>query len=462
MDTRYERSQDVRKSREDYTKQTPPRSVDATELYGAYRKVYESGRKDAKRWELSLRGERRSPSPRACNLDARSARSPRPAYKELRLKVREVDTRQEKERHEREKERQERDRAEKEKEKRRRARDEIQHFPYTVGMALGGGAYRVDRQLGDGTFGRVLECTLLDRAGGGTVAVKVIRQVKKYAEAAKIEAQILRKIKHLAPNSGCVELLDTFQEGPYYCLVFETLGQSLYDFLRANKYRGYFMSDIQSFVHQVLKALAALHKVHLTHTDLKLENVLLVHSANSMQVSRRTHEQLRRPNDTLVKLIDFGGSTFANEHHSAIINTRQYRAPEVTLALGWDEKSDLWSAGCLAAELYTGRMLFTTHDSLEHLAMIEAQVGVIPPYMCERPGAAAAKYVNGPRLRWPGDASAESRRQVAACQRLEDLPLPRHAEFGVFLRYLLRICPLQRPTAREASKHAFFSMKLPE
>merc|ERR1719482_2451286 len=127
------------------------------------------------------------------------------------------------------------------------------------------------------------------------------------------------------------------------------------------------MADVQKFVQQIMRALAAIHKIRLTHTDLKRENV-------------------RRPVDPQVKLIDFGGSTFASDHHSSIINTRQYRAPEVTLGVGWEESSDLWSAGCLAAELYTGRMLFPTHDNLEHLAMMEASVGPMPRWMCERAG----------------------------------------------------------------------------
>lgn len=59
-----------------------------------------------------------------------------------------------------------------------------------------------------------------------------------------------------------------------------------------------------------------------------------------------------------------------DEYHSPLINTRQYRSPEVILDIGWSFASDVWSLGCILIELYTGKLLFGTHDHLEHLAMI--------------------------------------------------------------------------------------------
>jgi len=102
--------------------------------------------------------------------------------------------------------------------------------------------------------------------------------------------------------------------------------------------------------------------------------------------------------DDEIKIIDFGGATYANEHHTALINTRQYRAPEVILGkvlkpfigilnlnlLGcskWDEKSDIWSLACIFAELYTGEMFFPTHENIEHLALMEKTCGPLPYWM---------------------------------------------------------------------------------
>ena len=51
-------------------------------------------------------------------------------------------------------------------------------------------------------------------------------------------------------------------------------------------------------------------------------------------------------------VIDFGGATYGNDKSkSRIVNTRQYRGPEVTLELGWSFPSDMWSAGCILAEV---------------------------------------------------------------------------------------------------------------
>merc|ERR1719443_921573 len=78
-----------------------------------------------------------------------------------------------------------------------------------------------------------------------------------------------------------------------------------------------------------------------------------------------------RPASSTIKLIDFGNATYEDEHHSSIINTRQYRGPEVILSLGWHERSDIWSMGCILMELYTGELLFGTHENLEHLHLME-------------------------------------------------------------------------------------------
>jgi serine/threonine protein kinase len=60
-------------------------------------------------------------------------------------------------------------------------------------------------------------------------------------------------------------------------------------------------------------------------------------------------------------VIDFGGATYDDdEDKSTVISTRQYRAPEVTMKLGWSFPSDLWSVGCIIGEIYSGDLLFQT------------------------------------------------------------------------------------------------------
>ena len=99
------------------------------------------------------------------------------------------------------------------------------------------------------------------------------------------------------------------------------------------------------------------------------ENILLMNNEETTYRSWDGSSQ-RIPVSTKVKIIDFGGATYNNEKKSSIINTRQYRAPEVILGWGWSYPSDLWSAGSIIAECYVGELLFATHDNAEHLALM--------------------------------------------------------------------------------------------
>lgn len=91
-----------------------------------------------------------------------------------------------------------------------------------------------------------------------------------------------------------------------------------------------------------------------------------------------------------------GGATFDYEHHFPIINTMQYRSPEVILGCTkWDSSSDIWGVACIVIELLTGtynwvnhigELFFSTLNCHEHLAMIEKVCGPIPDWMVNRTG----------------------------------------------------------------------------
>ena len=91
----------------------------------------------------------------------------------------------------------------------------------------------------------------------------------------------------------------------------------------------------------------------VTHTDLKPENLLFVVPGDwSVEFVGPGKKPVRRMRDSRVKLIDFGSATFEWEHHSSVVSTRHYRAPEVILELGWSHPCDVWSIGCIIFELY--------------------------------------------------------------------------------------------------------------
>lgn len=340
--------------------------------------------------------------------------------------------------------------------------DRIVHFSWKEGMILDG-VYRIERKMGDGTFGRVLLCKHLTT--GKEYAIKVIRNKKRYTKSAKIEADILKKIQNNnAQNNNIVRYYGRFMHKNHMCLIFEPLGPSLYEILKKNEFRGFPLDDIKCFCIEILKSLRYLRKIRLTHTDIKPENILLDDSSFLGKIvtivehaDKRELTRIFRTQSTGIRLIDFGCATFNDDYHGSIINTRQYRAPEVILNLGWNEASDMWSLGCVLAEMYTGYLLFKTHDHLEHLALIESRLGPIPRRMLINSlKTNGVQYIHKQELRlnWPeGAENSVSENYVSRCAPLSDIV--KNKEFCEFLKFILEIDPCCRPTPTEALRHKF-------
>merc|ERR1712216_980976 len=127
------------------------------------------------------------------------------------------------------------------------------------------------------------------------------------------------------------------------------------------------LGRLQVVSRQLLIALEYIHSLWLIHSDLKPENILM------QSYSRR-----------LVKLIDFGSSCFVDDHLSSYVQSRSYRAPEVLLGLPYDQKIDLWSLGCILAELWTGYVLFQNDSVQSMLARIIGIIGKVPYSMMMR------------------------------------------------------------------------------
>lgn len=356
-------------------------------------------------------------------------------------------------------------------------KEDIVHFDWHDEMVLDS-RYQIKSLCGDGTFGRVL--LAYDQRRQRDVAIKVIRDVEKYRRCAKREAELLRDIRDADTRnkSRCVRLYDKFlHEGKYFCLVCEVLGASLYDVLKGNQYRGFFLEDIQSIIQQCLQALSFLHEeLHMAHTDLKLENILFRCTEDpvpavfprdgTQRESRHRHRgHYVRPASTGIKLIDFGNATYDDDHHSRIVNTRQYRAPEVILHNGWKESSDLWSMGCIAMETYTGELLFRTHANLEHLFLMEKIVEPIPQHMFDKSGVEARdEFLEEVKGKWQlrkdeFAADEAGTAKVAKVHKLADTVLSKHRSLTDVTARMLRTDPSKRPTAGELLRDPFFSIQ---
>ncbi|KAF3832549.1 hypothetical protein F7725_026214 [Dissostichus mawsoni] len=122
------------------------------------------------------------------------------------------------------------------------------------------------------------------------------------------------------------------------------LEQNLYDFLKQNKFSPLPLKVIRPVLQQVATALKKLKSMGLIHADLKPENIMLV-------------DPVRQP--YRVKVIDFGSASHVSKAVcSTYLQSRYYRAPEIILGLPFSEAIDMWSLGCVIAELFLGWPLY--------------------------------------------------------------------------------------------------------
>ncbi|KAF7123438.1 hypothetical protein RHSIM_Rhsim12G0039100 [Rhododendron simsii] len=346
--------------------------------------------------------------------------------------------------------------------------DKDGHYMFELGENLTL-RYKILRKIGEGTFGQVFECW--DREAKEMVAIKVVRSIKKYCEAAMMEIDVLQLLgRYDRCGSRCVQIRNWFDYRNHICIVFEKLGPSLFDFLRKNNYRSFPVDLVREIGRQLLECVAFTHDMRLIHTDLKPENILFI-SPDYVKVpdykvgscSPRDGSCFKRlPKSSAIKVIDFGSTAYEHQEHNYIVSTRHYRAPEVILGLGWSYPCDIWSVGCILVELCSGEALFQTHENLEHLAMMERVLGPIPEHMLRRVDRHAEKYVKRGRLDWPeGATSRDSIKAVMKLPRLQNLVM-HHVDHSAgdlidLLQGLLRYDPSMRMTAHEALRHPFFT-----
>ncbi|XP_012537396.1 dual specificity protein kinase CLK2 isoform X2 [Monomorium pharaonis] len=337
--------------------------------------------------------------------------------------------------------------------------DEDGHLVYQSGDILAN-RYKVLATLGEGTFGKVVK--VKDLQMDHIMALKIIKNVEKYREAAKLEINALEKIANKDPDGQhlCVKMLDWFNYHGHMCIAFEMLGLSVFDFLRDNSYQPYPLEHVRHIGYQLCYAVKFLHDNKLTHTDLKPENILFVDSDYDSTYNSKKRRDMRRVKRTDIRLIDFGSATFDHEHHSTIVSTRHYRAPEVILELGWSQPCDVWSIGCILFELYLGNTLFQTHDNREHLAMMERILGTIPHRMARK---TKTKYFYHGKLDWDDESSAGSyvRDNCKPLHRYMLSDDEEHRQLFDLIQRMLKYEPSQRITLKDALIHTFFDA-LPE
>jgi serine/threonine protein kinase len=281
--------------------------------------------------------------------------------------------------------------------------------------------YITSEKVGKGTYGVVFKAK--DKKTGELVALKTIQldEDEGIPSTAVREIALLKYLKH--PN--VVSLHDVIHMADKLTMVFEFLELDLKKYLDACGSNGLEVITVKSLLYQLLSGVAFCHKQRVLHRDLKPANLLLNRAG-------------------ILKLADFGlARTFSMDvrefKHEVI--TLWYRSPELLMgSTHYSTEVDLWSVGCIFAEMINGYPTFPGANDAEQLNMILSVLGTpnlqVWPEQAQLPG-----YKNMKSF------PAKSWKKI--CSRIEDDGLN-------LLSRLLHFNPKSRITAEEAMAHPFF------
>ncbi|CAO4365950.1 unnamed protein product [Caenorhabditis nigoni] len=311
------------------------------------------------------------------------------------------------------------------------------------GFWLEGTPYVALDNIGAGAFGVV--CKALDKRFKKTVAIKKVRDAYKSKSSAKCalrEIRILRELSH----ENVISVTDVFMTGSGFekdvYLVMELMETDLHQVLRSSQ--SFKEDHFQYFFYQLIRGLKYLHSAGIIHRDLKPSNLLL-------------------NGDCLLRIADFGmarsgpstrvaptestsiRTSSVGSHLSQYVSTLWYRAPEILLSMGeYDTQVDIWSAGCILAEMLLRREIFPGKDSYSQIKMIINNLGT--------PEKKAIKKITSPDIR----------DYIVSCGPKSALPFSTivpdaSPDARNVLSNLLQISPWNRSSAEQILKHPFLS-----
>lgn len=235
--------------------------------------------------------------------------------------------------------------------------------------------YEILNLLGKGTFGQVCQC--YDHKEKEFVSIKIVKNTKNSAVQAQTEIKILKLIAETASSDyHIVQYKNSFCFRSHVCIVTELLGKNLYEVQKSYNFCSFSQSLLKNYTRQILSGLSLLSALKVIHCDLKLENILV--SSNDKEI---------------ITIIDFGSSCLINEKIYSYIQSRFYRAPEIILGISYTASIDMWSLGCILAELELGQPLFPANCEVELLQMMMQVKGLVPAEMLAQ-AIKKAKFFN--------------------------------------------------------------------
>ncbi len=237
------------------------------------------------------------------------------------------------------------------------------------------------------------------------------------------EIAILQQLNHI----NIVKLLEIIHHNKELVLVFEYVEQDLKKFITQRKETGIEADTVRWLMYQLLRSTEFCHRNQVLHRDLKPPNLLI--SA-----------------DLVLKLADFGlartvGIPVKGYTHEVV--TLWYRPPDVLLgSQKYNSSIDIWSIGCIFAELYNMKPLFPGSKDEDQLDRIFRVMGTPDP-------KAWPELENLPQYKAGSYAGLHPEPLAKVCPKMDDLALD-------LLDRMLRCNPLERISARDALKHEYF------
>ncbi|XP_075051770.1 mitogen-activated protein kinase 14 isoform X6 [Mixophyes fleayi] len=270
--------------------------------------------------------------------------------------------------------------------------------------------------VGSGAYGSV--CSAFDTKTEQRVAVKKLSRPFQSIIHAKRTYRELRLLKHMK-HENVIGLLDvftptkSFEEFNDVYLVTHLMGADLNNIVKCQKLTD---DHVQFLIYQILRGLK----------DLKPSNLAV-------------------NEDCELKILDFGLARHTDEEMTGYVATRWYRAPEIMLNwMHYNQTVDIWSVGCIMAELLTGRTLFPGTDHIDQLKLILRLVGTPEPELLQKISSEAARnYIQSlpymPKMNF------------------EDVFLGANPQAVDLLEKMLVLDTDKRITATEALAHPYFT-----
>ncbi|XP_010264630.1 PREDICTED: serine/threonine-protein kinase ppk15-like isoform X2 [Nelumbo nucifera] len=321
--------------------------------------------------------------------------------------------------------------------------EENKDLPIVLNTIIAG-RYYLTEYLGSAAFSKVVQA--YDLHTGMNICLKIIKNDKDFFDQSLDEIKLLKFVNKHDPidEHHILRLYDYFYHQEHLFIVCELLQANLYEFQKFNQDSGgepYFtLHRIQIITRQCLEALEYLHHLGIIHCDLKPENILI-----------KSYSRCE------IKIIDLGSSCFLTDNLCLYVQSRSYRAPEVILGLPYDQKIDIWSLGCVLAELCSGDVLFPNDALVMLLARMIEMLGPIDMEMLERGQETHKYFTEEYDLYYINEETNQLEYIIPEQSSLEHHLQVSDAGFVEFIRDLLEINPEKRLSAKDALQHPWLS-----